>query len=213
MHVDRNENGDLLLTDEQLEALVAKRNRKELGRIAELEPQIVELQAEIEAAREPLDNLRSQVEVESGKLASMDAEIEDLAATEAEYHATKAQADSFRARYEANEKHRALTAAATRHGAIDAELLGSILGELVVDDGKVVTADGMSIDDAVAAMRADPQRFGSLFKAEMKPGIGQSTHPAPGSPFAPSPERAKRLSTEQYMERRKRDGRKGVLGF
>lgn len=221
MKVDRTEDGRLKLTEEQIDQMAEKRSRKTLTRIAELTPQVEELRAKVaadEAAieageREPLDVLRARIDVESGKLQSIEDEWQDLQARRAEYDRLESETASYRDRYEANVKDQAIASASAKHGALSVDVMREVLGpEVQIVDGKP-TINGRTVDEHVAQMRADHKQYGALFKSNMARGVGQSTEPGKQASFVPSPARAARLPVEEYMRRRQESGRKGLLGF
>lgn len=173
-----------------------------------------ELQTELESVQGQLRTREEQARYEAKK---RETEFKTTLDT------TKAEAEQYRSLFENQTRDNAIMAAASQHDAYNPEQFTSILGprtkiveevnehgektgrlvprvevQVVGDDGTTST-ELRPVEDAVAQMKDEPEKYGNLFRSNVASGIGEGSNPSAsnGRPLDPS-----KVSDEEYFKNR-----------
>lgn len=173
-----------------------------------------ELQNELESVQAQLRTREEQARYEAKK---RETEFKTT------LDSTKAEAEQYRSLFENQTRDNAIMSAAVQHDAYNPEQFISVLGprtkivEEVNEHGektgrlvprvevRVVGDDGTTstelrpVEDAVAQMKDEPEKYGNLFRSNVASGIGEGSNPSAsgGRPLDPS-----KVSDEEYFKNR-----------
>ena len=173
-----------------------------------------ELQNELEAVQAQLRTREEQARYEAKK---RETEFQKTLET------TKAEAEQYRSLFETQTRDNAIMSAAVQHDAYNPEQFISVLGprtkivEEVNEHGEktgrlvprvevqVTGEDGSTstelrpVEDAVAQMKDEPEKYGNLFRSNVASGIGEGSNPSAAGGRALDPSK---VSTEEYFKNR-----------
>lgn len=195
----------LQTTEQQYERLLTNQNLSVQERN--------ELQSELEKVQAQLRTREEQARYEAKK------QQEKFQQT---LEQTTGERDRFKTLFETQTRDNAIMQAAVQHDAYNPEQFISVLGprtkivEEVNEQGEktgrlvprvevqVTGEDGIAktelrpVEDAVAQMKDEPEKYGNLFRNNVANGIGQGSNPsASGGRVDPS-----KMSTEEYFKNR-----------
>ena len=223
-----SQDGNVTFTQEQLNEIVVKRNKK--------------VRQQLETAEATVEKLLKTQNLSSQDRAGLEAQLNDLQTqmrtkeqqaiyerkkAEAEYASkleeTNGQLNFYKGQFETTTRDNAILTAATQHDAFNPELFIDVLsprteivketnesgeetGRLVPRVKVAVKADDGTVAEvyktpaeAIEIMKGQPEKFGGLFKSNVAKGIGEGSN----STFAGSTKvDVAKMTTEEYMANR-----------
>lgn len=216
-----------LFTQEQVNEIVVKRNKKVREQLQNTERRYEQLLQNQQLTSQEKEELRSELETIQSQLRTREEQARYEAKKQQEkfqstLEQTTSERDRFKNLFETQTRDNAIMQAALAHDAYNPEQFISVLGprtkivEEVNEQGEktgrlvprvevqVTGEDGIAkpelrpVEDAVAQMKDEPEKYGNLFRNNVANGIGQGSNPSvSGGRVDPS-----KMSTEEYFKNR-----------
>lgn len=216
-----------LFTQEQVNEIVVKRNKKVREQLEATERRYEQLLQNQQLTSQEKEELRSELETIQSQLRTREEQARYEAKKQQEkfqqtLEVTTSERDRFKSLFETQTRDNAIMQAAVQHDAYNPEQFISVLGprtkivEEVNEQGEktgrlvprvevqVKGEDGITktelrpVEDAVAQMKDEPEKYGNLFRNNVANGIGQGSNPSvSGGKVDPS-----KMTTEEYFKNR-----------
>jgi len=216
-----------LFTQEQVNEIVVKRNKKVREQLQSTERRYEQLLQNQQLTSQEKEELRSELETIQSQLRTREEQARYEAKKQQEkfqqsLEVTTSERDRFKSLFETQTRDNAIMQAAVSHDAYNPEQFISVLGprtkivEEVNEQGEktgrlvprvevqVKGEDGSTkvelrpVEDAVAQMKDEPEKYGNLFRNNVANGIGQGSNPSvSGGKVDPS-----RMTDEEYFNNR-----------
>lgn len=216
-----------VFTQEQVNEIVVKRNKKVREQLQNTERRYEQLLQSQQLTAQEKNELRGELETIQAQLRSREEQARYEAKKQQEkfqttLEQTTGERDRFKSLFETQTRDNAIMQAAVTHDAYNPEQFISVLGprtkivEEVNEQGektgrlvprvevRVVGEDGTTnvelrpVEDAVAQMKDEPEKYGNLFRSNVASGIGEgSNSSAAGGRVDPS-----KMSAEEYYANR-----------
>lgn len=224
---DTNPDTGRVFTQEQVDQIVVKRNKKVREQLEQTERRYEQLLQSQNLSSQEREGLQQELETLQGQLrtreqqAAYDAKKAQEKFT-AQLESASNERDFYRNQFETTTRDNAIMSAALEHDAYNPEQFISVLGprtkivEEVDGNGEktgrlvprvevqVTGEDGSTsvelrpVSDAVAQMKDEPEKYGNLFRSNVASGIGEGSSPSANGRGLD----ATKVSDEEYFKNR-----------
>jgi hypothetical protein len=219
--------GNRTFTQADVDKIVVTRVKKLKEQLQKTEQQYERLLTNQNLSVQERNELQQELETVQAQLRTREEQARYEAKKQSEkfqqtLEQTTGERDRFKTLFETQTRDNAIMQAAVQHDAYNPEQFISVLGprtkivEEVNEQGEktgrlvprvevqVTGEDGTTstelrpVEDAVAQMKDEPEKYGNLFRNNVAGGIGEGSNPSGGGrPLDPS-----KVSTEEYFKNR-----------
>lgn len=224
---DTNPATGKVFTQEQVDQIVVKRNKKVREQLEQTERRYEQLLQSQNLSSQEREGLSQELESLQAQLRTREQQAAyDAKKAQEKYNAqlesTSSERDYYKDQFESSTRNNAIMSAALEHDAYNPEQFISVLGprtkivEEVDGNGEktgrlvprvevqVTGEDGSTsvelrpVSDAVAQMKDEPEKYGNLFRSNVASGIGEGSSPSANGRGLD----ATKVSDEEYFKNR-----------